>query len=121
MSFPTPFDSVLDLSAAAPPLNVGKAAQAADVQLATGIGLITSITWCESSGSAACHARLLDGTDTSGAMIAAVGGASSASGDAGPGLPGIYFRNGLFLHVVAGQLDFTVQWIPLRSPAGTTY
>lgn len=81
-------------------------------------GWVMAITWGEATGSAAVRAYLHDGQDATGVVIAVLTTIAGGGGTLGPGLPGIPFRDGLYLEVASGALDLAVNYIPqINAPA----
>jgi hypothetical protein len=110
-----PYLPVVDLTVAPAPVTVPASNSHAGKILA-GCGLIIAITWIEDSGTNPCFNKLYDGQDATGPIIAYFGGPAASSGHIGPGVPGIYFRNGLFLVQSTGATDLTITYLPLLNP-----
>ena len=85
-------------------------------QLCTGIGLITSITAANFSTTTAARFTLLDGTDTTGPPLAAIGTPAGGGASIGAGDGGIYFGTGLYLRSITGAAQIVVTYIPLTLP-----
>ena len=81
-------------------------------QLAQGQGLVTAVTAHASSSTTPPRFQIVDGTDSSGivlAFIAMQAGGSYVFTPAGAGIP---FRSGLYLYVEAGGALITVTYVP---------
>jgi len=94
------------------PTNAQAVAAASSQQLATGTGYIISATWAETAGAVALQ-YLRDGIDSTGELLACIGLTANAGGGIDPGLPGLLFRDGIYLHRVSGTISLVVWWIPL--------
>ena len=84
----------------------------ADQQLMTGIGQVTQATLVNLSTTVGAKIVLYDGTDTTGDVIGGMGAIAGSGDDFGPGYPGIPFRRGIFLHIIAGAVTVSVTYVP---------
>ena len=107
LQLPTPYDPA-GIPRMAPFIDKG-----ASVQAVTGPGLITAIMFANRSATTSAAIELLDGTDTSGAMIGCAAASAGNSQCFGPGFPGIPFKIGVYVHSIAGVWDLVIAWVPL--------
>lgn len=110
-----PFAGV-DWSELPKPQTIESAKPGVSGQLVTGIGLITFVSWRETSGTAAAAFSLWDGTDISGERLMTMGILTSDGSTTSPGFPGLYFERGIFFEVRSGACVVTVTYIPLLNP-----
>ena len=110
----TPFTDY-DLSALPAPRTVSWYYNYSSLNLVTGIGLITAITFVSTAATAASLFHVRDGTDDTGQIIAVIGGPPGGASAACPAPPGILFRLGLRLTVSGGVGSGTITYIPLLS------
>lgn len=107
-----PFLPAIDLTACARPRTVDFAGTA-DALLIQGVGLIQAITWINAAVTLASSGRVRDGQDVTGYPIAYMAAPAGGGGQVAPGLPGIYFGDGLFIDMLAGNLEGTITYVPL--------
>lgn len=110
-----PYIPLIDATEAPRPRTVSSTTGASALLL-QGVGLIVAITAIESTGSAGARWRVHDGTDTTGEIVAFLAAVANGSCPIAPGLPGIYFRVGLYLEAVSGAMHVSVTYLPLLSP-----
>jgi hypothetical protein len=84
----------------------------ADATAITGAGILFGYSFTETTGGAVAEVQLLDGTDTGGAFITDITLLADESTRDWFGLPGLVFRNSLFVDVVAGSVAGAVWVVP---------
>ena len=86
------------------------------LQLVTGLGIITAITADNHAGTTAAATYLLDGTDTTGELLAVVTTPAANGSNVACGIPGIYFKRGIYVYLRAASQVVTVTYIPVFTP-----
>ena len=84
-------------------------------QLSELAGFVVGWSLAETSGSAACLAKLFDGQAASGQLIAAIAATESAGSVLAANPPGLTVLNGLYLDVVSGAFDGVVWYLPVSN------
>jgi len=117
----TPLSAVVKAALQASPLTLPAPvplrvlSSAGSGQLAGLPGFIVGWSISETSGSAACLAKLLDGRDATGQLLAAVGLPESQSSQHSCAAPGLTVLDGLYLDVVSGAFDGAVWYLPVSN------
>ena len=82
-------------------------------QLVTGIGLIQAVTICAESTTVPAKFYLYDGTDQTGLPLAAIQAPAGGSQGFCYGVPGLPYREGIYLRYAGGVYSYSVVYIPL--------
>ena len=113
MSTPPGVFSLYDWTALPRPRTAFVPASKANEPVLTGVGLVIAVAITSETVTAASQARLLDGSDVTGQVIACLACAAGQGSSLPIGLPGIPYNIGLFFQQWTGSTDLTVTYIPL--------
>lgn len=93
-----------------------KLSQAASFALFTGTGRLVDLTMVNQAATVAAKIRVHDGVDSTGPVVATMAAAAGSGASHSPGFPGVLIRNGVYIEVVTGTVDFTASLIPRITP-----